>query len=154
MLRAAGTFLMSLTLGACVAPPGASLLLPSGSPVRTTGEWLGTTSQGQSLSFTVSADDRVTSIRIGYAFKDCNGTRYYPEIAVPTAPNVVCMSGPCGRGISSYRAFSFADGGPPPAAHTQINGVFLPGDVAQGQAIFGDYEDCGSATVTWRATRR
>jgi hypothetical protein len=152
-VAAAAWSTLLLALGACV-PPGAPLLVPRSPAVRTTGEWLGTTSQGQPIAFSVSQDERVTTLSIGYAFKDCAGTRRFPEISVPTAPNVVCMNGPCGRGVSTYRAFSVADGAAPPAAHTQVNGVFLPGDAAQGQASFSDYEGCGSATVTWRATRR
>ena len=118
------------------------------------GEWEGTTSQGRPIAFTVSRDEKVTSITLGYEFNDCSGTREFFEVNVPTAPDLTCMPGPCPRTAASYRAFGFSDGTVAGGPYTQVNGVFLPRNQARGQAIFRDYPDCGSATVQWTATRR
>jgi hypothetical protein len=139
---------------ACVRP-----LLPSTMPMLdlsslSVGEWEGTTSQGKPMSFTVSRDEKVTSIILGYELNECSGTREFFELKVPTAPDVTCMPGPCSRTLSSYRAFGFSDGTPASGPYTQVNGVFLPRNQAKGQAIFRDYPNCGSATVQWTATRR
>ena len=57
--------------------------------------------------------------------------------------------------VSSYRAFSYSDGPRGTGPSTSINGLFLPGNLAQGQAGFLDYPGCGSASgVTWSAARR
>jgi hypothetical protein len=38
---------------------------------------------------------------------------------------------------------------------TSLNGLFLPGNRAEGQAGFVDYAGCGTASgVTWTAFRR
>ena len=118
------------------------------------GEWSGTTSQGTPISFVVSANETVTSITVGYAFNGCSGSHTFADLNVPTAPNLTCIPGPCSGIQESYRAFGYSTGaasGP----FTQLNGLFLPGNQAKGQAVFRDYAGCGSApAVEWTATRR
>jgi len=143
---------------ACVHPRLPSMV-PSmvpmlGASSLSVGEWEGTTSQGKRIAFTVSEDETVTSITLGYSFNRCSGTRKFQELNVPTTPNLTCIPGPCPSTAASYRAFGFSDGTYGAAGYTQINGVFLPRNQAKGQAIFSDYPDCGSATVQWTATRR
>ena len=132
-------------------PPAMPML---GGSSLSAGEWQGTTSQGKPIAFTVSADEKVTSITVGYAFNDCSGTREFNELKVATAPDLTCLPGPCPRTAASYRAFGFSDGTVTGGPYTQINGVFLPRNQAKGQAIFRDYPNCGTATVQWAATRR
>jgi hypothetical protein len=139
---------------ACVRPMLPSSLPMPGLSSLSVGEWEGTTSQGRTIAFTVSRDEKVTSIALGYDFNDCSGTREFLELNVPTAPDVTCIPGPCPRTATSYRAFGFSDGTVAAGPYTQVNGVFLPRNQAKGQAIFSNYADCGSATVEWTATRR
>lgn len=117
------------------------------------GEWEGTTSQGRPIAFTVSRDEKVTSITLEYDFNGCSGTRKFLDINIPTAPELHCIPGPCARTAASYRAFGFSVGTAAGGPYTQINGVFLPRNQAKGQAIFSEYPNCGSATVQWTATR-
>jgi hypothetical protein len=134
-----------------------SVLPTSGHSSLSVGEWEGTTSQGKRIAFTVSQDEKVTSISLGYDFNGCSGTRTFLELDVPTAPDLTCISGPCSPAAASYRAFGVSDaagGGAGLYPYTQVNGVFLPGNQARGQAVFAGYPDCGSATVQWTATRR
>ena len=136
--------------GACT-----SSLLPSfGAPSLSAGEWTGTTSQGTPIAFTVSPDEKVTTITLGYDFNGCAGSNTFSNLSVPTAPDVTCIPGPCSGALSSYRAFGYTAGsvsGP----MTQVNGVFLPRNEAKGQATFRNYAGCGDLITTeWTATRR
>jgi hypothetical protein len=145
---------VAVLVSACSGPP--LLPLPGRLPTQSlsVGRWSGTTSQGMPIVFSVSADQTVTSIEVGYDFNGCSGSLTYGDISVPTAPNVTCMDGPCPAAVSAYRAFGYS-AGPVHGPRMQINGLFLPGERAQGQVGFFDYPNCGTATaVQWSATRR
>jgi hypothetical protein len=77
-------------------------------PVGYAGQWTGTTAQGRPIAFTVSADEKVTSITVGYSFNGCSGSQTFSNLNLDTAPNVTCIPGPCGPGMSSYRAFNYS----------------------------------------------
>jgi hypothetical protein len=144
--------LASTLSGACGGPASPSATNQS----LSIGEWSGTTSQGMPIAFSVSQDEKVTTLTLGYRFNSCSGTQTFSNLSLPTAPDVTCVPGPCPMTVSSYRAFSFADGsrlnGQP---NTSVNGLFLPGNRAEGQAGFNDYAGCGTAAgVTWTALRR
>jgi hypothetical protein len=140
-----------LTVAAC------ALLIACGSatsPSRRdiSGQWSGTTSQGSPISFTVSADEKVTTITVGHSFNGCSGTQTFPNLSVNTAPEVICVPGPCAPSVQSYRSFSYSNGrieGP----MTTINGLFLL-DRVDGQVKFWEFPSCGSTQATWSATRR
>lgn|GEM_PF-1128655 len=145
-----------LLLGLCALIGGCSIgrgMLPA-PPSLSTGEWVGLTSQGQLIAFTVSPDEKVTRIEVGYDFADCFGTLSFEDLDVPTNPNVTCIPGPCSGTLLSYRAFGYSDIVRIGNASTQINGLFLPRNQARGQVIFRDFGGCGSATAQWTATRR
>jgi len=119
------------------------------------GEWSGTTSQGMPIAFVVSPNETVTAITVGYAFNDCSGSQTFADLTVPTAPNLTCIPGPCSGIEASYRAFGYTAGSPASGPMTQLNGLFLPGNQAKGQASFHNYPSCGTAiAVEWTATRR
>ena len=119
------------------------------------GQWSGTTSQGAAMAFTVSESEMVTSITIGHDFNSCSGSVTFSNLNLPTAPNVTCIPGPCSGTVSSSRAFGYSSSGPIGGPRTSVNGLFLPGNRADGQANFVNYPGCGTATgVTWSAARR
>jgi hypothetical protein len=119
------------------------------------GQWSGTTAQGASIAFTVSSDEALTTIAVGYTFNGCSGTQTFAGLNVPTAPNVTCIPGPCSGTISTYRAFAYSSGSIGMGPSTTVNGLFLRGGRAQGQVSFLDYPGCGTAAgVEWTATRR
>ena len=118
------------------------------------GQWTGTTAQGRPISFTVSGDEKVTEISIGYNFNGCSGSHTFPNLNLDTAPTVICIPGPCSSAIESYRALHYASGAPGTSS-TAIHGVFLQSTRAEGQANFVDYPGCNSAIgVAWSAVRR
>jgi hypothetical protein len=147
--------LVLLLATACVRPRLPPAVPVFGGPSSlSVGVWEGTTSQGKPITFTVSKDEKVTSITLGYDFNDCSGTREFGDLSIATAPDLTCIPGPCSRTLATYRHFGFYEGTVPGTPYTQINGVFLPRNQAKGQAIFRDYPACGTATVQWTATRR
>ena len=138
-------------LSACTGPTAPTPAVTS----LSAGQWSGTTSQGMSIAFTVSADETLTQITIGYRVNGCSGSQTFANLAVRTAPEVICASGQCPAGVTSYRAFTYSSGRLGDGPVTGVNGLFLPGNRAEGRAGFWDYPDCGTeSAVTWTATRR
>lgn len=123
------------------------------SPASLDGQWSGTTSQGAPFAFTVSTDQKVTAIIVGYNFNGCSGQQTYSGLNLDTTPNVTCIPAPCSSTIASYRAFGYSDRsieGP----STTVNGLFTSPKKAEGQVAFRDYPGCGSAPgIAWTATR-
>jgi hypothetical protein len=116
------------------------------------GEWSGTTAQGAPIAFTMSADDRVTSLTIGYAFNGCSGSQTFSNLSLPLE-KVSCTSPSCPAGLPSVQAFSYtatsSDG-----ASTRVNGGFPLAATAEGIVDFTNYPGCGSAAqIRWSATR-
>lgn len=119
------------------------------------GQWSGTTAQGAPITFTVSPDEILTTLAVGYSFNDCSGTQTFSNLNVPTKPDVTCIPGPCSDTVSSHRQFAYSSGRAATEPNTFVIGLFLPGNRAQGQASFQNYPGCGTATgVEWTATRR
>jgi len=120
----------------------------TGVPPRYDGEWSGTTSQGRPISFTVSADQKVTAITVGYSFNSCSGTKTFPGLSldIGNPPNPGSPSGGPGFGYGS---------GPPDAPnYTQVYGTFASSTAVSGSVVFGDYTNCGNAIGIWSATRK
>lgn len=151
-LRSCLALVASCTLvSACNGPTKPSPAAPS----LAVGEWRGTTSQGMPIVFTVSSDEKVTTITIGYSFNGCSGAQTFSGLDLRTAPDVTCIPGPCSGAISSYRAFGYASSGPIDGPRTAVNGLFVAASRAEGQAGFFNYPGCGTASgVGWTATRR
>jgi hypothetical protein len=146
MMRSSG-----LVIACCAVLLGCSPTTPSSSSLD--GQWTGTTSQGTPISFTVSADQKVTAITVGYNFNGCSGTQRFSGLSLETAPNVTCIPGPCPPSITSYRAFNYVTG-PIEGPSTGVNGLFTATNRAEGQVVFRDYPGCGSAVgVTWTAIK-
>ena len=119
------------------------------------GQWSGTTSQGATIAFVVSADEMVTTLTVGHAFNGCSASETFSNLTLPTAPNVTCIPGPCDPSLASYRAFNYSSRGPIEGPSTTVNGLFMSSTSAQGSAGFRDFPGCGSAIgVAWTATRR
>jgi len=142
--------LATMLAPACGGSPASS---PSSS--LSVGDWNGTTAQRAPIAMTVSSNETLTAITVGYSFNGCSGTQTFSNLNVPTAPNVTCIPGPCSDPISSYRAFAYSSSSDGTRSGTSINGLFLPGGQAQGRVTFRDLPSCGTAeAVEWTATRR
>jgi hypothetical protein len=119
------------------------------------GAWSGTTSQGAPITFTVSANEVLTTLSVGYSFNGCSATETFSNLNVSTVPDIQCVPGPCSGTIATYRALSFTSSSVRTGPITIVNGVFVPGNRAQGVVSFFDFPGCGTATgIEWSATRR
>ena len=126
-------------------------------PTSTTleGQWSGTTGQGTPIGFIVSADQKVTGITIGHRFGGCAGTQTFDNLNLETAPNVICVPGPCAPSLTSYRSFNYSTGRTLEEPSTSVNALFITTGSAEGQVGFRNFPDCGSATgVSWTAAKR
>ena len=119
------------------------------------GQWNGTTAQGAPIAFSVSSDEVLTELVVGYSFNGCSGSQTFANLNVSTKPDVTCIPGPCPGTVSSHRQFAYSSGRAATEPNTTVFGLFSPGNQAQGQASFQNYPDCGTAAgVEWTATRR
>jgi len=136
---------LCVLMSACDKSPTTS---SSGGPARYDGEWSGTTSQGRPITFTVSADQKVTALTVGYNFNGCSGANTFSNLNLdignppsPTAPSL----GP---------SFGYGSGPPDGANFTQVLGSFTSSTTATGSVVFGAYAGCGTAFGAWNASKR
>jgi hypothetical protein len=106
------------------------------------------------MTFTVSPDQKVSAITVGYSFNGCSGLQTFSNLNLETAPMVTCIPGPCPTTVSSYRAFSYSTRSIDGPSFT-VNGLFTLATRAEGQVAFKDYPGCGTAAgIGWTATKR
>jgi hypothetical protein len=118
--------------------------MPSpGSPSGYEGQWSGTTSQNRTMTFTVSSDQKVTAITIGYSFNGCSGTNTFPNVnaAIGATP-------------TSAASFGWGSGSPEGPNFTQVLGSFNSTTSASGSVAFGSYTGCGNALAVWTAAKQ
>jgi hypothetical protein len=140
-----------VTIAWCALMSACGPTTPSSATLE--GQWSGTTSQGTSITFTVSSDQKVSALTLGYSFNGCSGVQTFSNLNLETAPMVTCIPGPCPPSVSSYRAFSYSAGSID-GRNTSVNGLFPLTTRAEGQATFRDYPGCGTAVgIVWTATK-
>lgn len=143
--------LAAVIASACGNAPTA----PSAPSTLTVGQWSGTTAQGAPISFSVSADEVLTTITVGHSFNGCTGTETFSNVNLPTKSDVSCIPAPCSAAITSYRSFSYSNRAFGSERYISVNGLFFPAGRAEGQVVFTGYPSCGTgASVPWTATRR
>jgi hypothetical protein len=112
-------------LGACggdTSPPS-----PGPIPRGYAGEWGGTTFQNQQISFSVSSDQKVTAVSVGYVFSGCSGVETLSGLD-QTITSSFAQFGrtlPDGRGIA-------------------VTIVFVSDRTANGGIVFYGPPSCGS----------
>ena len=122
------TLAAGFLLGGCggsVSPTGASPFPPGAAGYA--GEWSGRTFQQQPISFTVSSEQKVTAVSVGYVFNGCSG--------------VETLSGLDHTVTSSFTHFGSTL---PDGRAIMITIVFLPGGAASGGVVFYGPPSCGS----------
>jgi hypothetical protein len=135
--------LLVTALTGLAASCGGSTPSAPGSGYR--GEWTGTTSQGTAISFTVSAEQKMTAIVVGYSFNGCSGTKTFPGISLPIAVN------PQQPGLPG---FEFNSGPRDQPNYVGVMGTFATTDTAAGLVVFGNYESCNNGLASWSAVKR
>lgn len=135
--------LVVCTLAGVVSACGGTPSPSPTSPYR--GEWSGMTSHGAAISFSVSADQKVTAISVGYSFNGCSGTKTFPGLSLPIAPNPIQPGLP---------AFEFNSGPREQPNYTGVTGTFAATDTAAGLMAFGNYDGCNNGLASWSAAKR
>jgi hypothetical protein len=124
-----------LTRAALLFAPGSGVLAAACSHAPTApatpsslsaGQWIGTTAQGAAIAFGVATDEILTTMSVGYSFNGCAGTLVFPNLTVPTAPNLTCVPGPCSGAAASYRAFAYSHGTVGSGPSTTVNARTAP----------------------------
>lgn len=113
--------LLGIGSGAILIACGGSPAAPSQSSSLSVGQWSGTTAQGAAIAFSVSSDEFLTTISVGYNFNGCVGSQVFANVHVPTAPNVICIPGPCPDTL--YRSLHYSGGTRGDGPVTTVNGV-------------------------------
>ena len=127
-----------------------SVTAPGGLQRAYTGEWTGATSQGTTITFSVSAPNIVTSITIGHNFNGCRDTQMFSGLSVG-----IGESGLPGRmPTPSNPGFGFGSGSPEAPNFVQVTGQFTSSQAANGTVTFLNFENCGNAVAQWSATKR
>jgi hypothetical protein len=137
----------TILIGSVSGCGGSTIKSPtSGDTPRYDGQWKGTTSQGRPITFTVSVDQKVTAITVGYSFNGCSGLNTFSNLNldIGTTPNPATTLGP---------GFGFGSGPPDGPNYMQVYGSFSSNTTAMGSVIFGGYAGCGNAGGIWTATR-
>jgi len=118
---------------------------PSGSsPYQ--GEWSGTTTQNRPISFTVSSDQKVTALTVGYNFGGCSGTSTLSNLSLDIGFRQSLV------GTQLVPGFAFSSSSPDQP--NQIVGEFSSNTMATGNLIFVNFQGCGSAFDVWTANKR
>ena len=126
MTRLSALFVILLGLAACDSPNPAG---PSGPGYA--GEWSGQTFQGRVITFTVSAEQKVTAISVSYSIDSCSGSETFQNLDVPLIA--------VGRGGFGY------DAKLPNGVVLQIQGYFITAqNVSGGLLIYGP-PACGTS---------
>lgn len=117
------------------------------------GQWSGTTTQGRSITLSVSAEQKVTSITVGYNFGGCSGTHTFSDLSldIGTGPSGLPPRQPS---QPSLPGFGFGSGSPEAPNFTQVTGFFTSNQTASGSAAFLNVPDCGNAVANWSAAKR
>ena len=132
-----------------IACSSGSVTAPGGVERVYTGEWTGATSQGTTITFSVSAPNIVTSITIAHNFNGCRDTQKFSGLSLG-----IGESGLPGRMPTSSRpGFGFGSGSPEAPNFVQVTGQFTSSHVANGTVTFLNFGACGNAAAIWNAAR-
>jgi hypothetical protein len=111
------------------------------------GEWSGSTSQSQPIAFTVSADQHVTSVTVGWSFNGCSGTG-------TSSSNPFPISNPQPPGPPPWDNPGFVSGGQlGKGSGWVVTGAFTSNQTATGTVEFFGFSNCGNSLATWNARK-
>lgn len=151
MFRAWGPVAWLLCVCVTTACCGGRVTAPGDLNRSYTGEWSGATSQGATITFTVSPLNVVTSITVGHHFNGCRETRTFSGLSLDVGGGSALP----GRAPTSARpGFGFGSGSPEAPNFVQVTGQFTSSQAASGTVTFLNFAPCGHAIALWNATKR
>jgi hypothetical protein len=105
------------------------------------GEWQGTTLQGTPITFSISADQRVTTITVGYILNGCSISKTFSNLSLTIAsPPPPIRPGPPG--------FGYGSSSPDFTNFIQVEGWFPTNERAMGIVIFAGMRAAGTGAPT------
>lgn len=122
----------------CACAPG-----PRPTPLDFSGNWTGQTSQGRSISFTVSSGQLITTVSVEFAFGTCSGGTTFST----NAP-LLNTAGTADAVVTNTPAGATGTG------RTVVHFLFPSVTTANGTVDFVDFANCGNSSATWTATKR
>lgn len=139
-----------LAIAICVSLAAAiacDAMRPSPPAANLSGEWIGSVgpSGDTPMSFTVSREQRVTSLTIEHTLDRCKVTAAFTNLQLTIETHYF--------GSRSELPGFFLGSAPPPNM-IEVRGEFRTKTHANGSVSFVNYGGCGSGATTWRALRR
>lgn len=134
--------------GACTSE---GVTTPSSSGPGYDGQWSGTTLQGAPISFTVSADQTVTSITVGYNFNGCSGSKTFSTLSLKIGTAQPPLPTP--QPPFNNPGFGYGSGPPEEANFIQVTGTFTSNQTSTGVLGLLNFPNCGNSVATWNATK-
>jgi hypothetical protein len=143
--RALGLVVIAMCVIAACNQSASSPTTPS--TVGYAGEWSGATSQNQPISFSVSADQQVTSLSVGWAFNGCSAIGTSSAKSFP-------ITNPQPPGPPPWDNPGFVYGGQGQDGSVwAVTGAFTSTQTATGNVEVVGVPNCGNTIATWNATR-
>lgn len=118
-----------------------------------TGEWSGATQQGAAMSFTVSAEQKVTGITITYNLNGCSGARTFSGLSLGIDTSSRPPNSPSTGPFDNPR-FGYTSGAFDQPNFISVSGAFTSTETATGVTGFIDFFGCGNGVANWNAIRR
>ena len=157
-------------VSACGGSPSAPSTPSAPSPRGSSGyagQWSGTTTlvpfpvsgittQVAPVAFTVSADQMVTQITVGYGMNGCSGVKTFSNLnlAIATGPSLPSPPFPPSPMSPTGPGFGYGSAALDGTNQTQVSGWFTSDATAAGMVLFIDLPGCGSAVGNWIASKR
>jgi hypothetical protein len=111
------------------------------------------TSQGASIAVTVSSDQKVTSITVGYRFNGCSGSKTFPNLSLEIARPQFPPGNPPVPSPFDNPGFTYGSAPDELNFTLLVSGAFTSSETATGLVVFEDYSGCGNAHAIWNATK-
>ena len=140
-----GPAIGALALGVSISACSGSPTSPSQPLPGYVGQWSGSTSQGRPITISISADQRITAMSLGYDFSGCSGSIRFENLDIAIGRDSAGNGG-FGHGRLTPEAGA--------AAITQVQGMFTSSTNANGFAVFQEYTGCRDSFALWTATKR
>jgi len=118
------------------------------------GMWTGPTSQGGTITFAVSSEQKVVAIGVDYNLNGCSGTAVLSGLSLEVSRPELAPGSPNAGGPFDNPSFGTGTHGLTLPNFLGVSGSFTSGDSARGVLTLRQYGGCGSGTATWTATKR
>ena len=118
------------------------------------GRWTGPTSQGGTITFAVSSEQKVVAIGVDYNLNGCSGTAVLSGLSLEVSRPELAPGSPNAGGPFDNPSFGTGTHGLAQPNFVGVAGSFTSRETAMGVLTLHEYGGCGSGTATWTATKR